>query len=897
MTTSPSQKHYGSVQERFVATREVQANLLCLACPQGAQKRDYRAVLEVTGINYHLKSEEEQLLITDLFQLFLAGLSHPIQILVRVRPMNLEPYLERFDLSSLQEFQMLPALATSLIHFLRHLATQRTLLARTFYLIVPFSPPSSPPSATRGWPWQHTRKRRRLAELEQARQQVDLQCSEISRQLSNMGIATRRLHHADLVRLEYSSLRPQHAHDHPLHPSLIEGLDQPVLRVSPQRLRRRSHRADTPPRETPPHKGFTEKRPSDQQREAPLFPELANLLAPASIHLSHDCLQIEENYVSTMAVIQLPRFVSAGWMKPLVELDEPMDISFHFQPRQTGAALRQLRRRQLEIESSFLLAQEKKRLVDPEMQVAQGDIQGLMQRLASGEERLLDWSMYVLLHGTSKDLLQERTERIHSVLSTMLLETRPTLFEQDRGFLACQPHARNELHTTVVLPSAAAATAFPFISNTLFMPDGILEGITPSGEPVVLDWWASSQRNANRLLVAPSGAGKSFKTKLDLLRMHLMMTCAGQHSKGPRPFGLTHQQIVIDPEREYVRVAEALGGQWVRLAPGSQHHLNPFDLPRPQAGEFIQGNPFADHVQHLQALLDIMLADRGPHGPGILTSQEKGLLDRAIYETYRQAGITMDPLTHARPVPLLCHLYAVLESEVCGSDASDLCQRLRRYVNGSLSGLFDGPTNVALHTPLVVFDVHDLEQELRPIGFFLISNYVWTSSFGSPIPRQLIVDELLSLYQYSEGARFLETVFQRARKHYLGITGITQHPAILRNSTIPSNCATQILMAQEAASLDLVSDIFHLSAHECQMLKTCGKGDALLLTNDKRIVIHFEASQVEQTLATTDPRELQTITDHASHLLSILPTAPLPALEGIQADHPIGQQPRKEQQR
>ncbi len=871
MFASIAHKNKGYVQATYVAAREVQDDVLCLASARGPHQREYLAILEVSGVNYHLKSEEEQSLITDLFQLFLTGLSHPIQLLVRVLPLNLEPYLEQFHLPSTEH--ALSPLAGAMVQFLRGLASQRTLLERKFYIIVPCSLTDSAQSLTAFWLLGQRRKQM-YKEFEQARQQLDLRCSEIARQLMGMGLSTRRLDQAALVNLEYSCLRPQHAFDHPLHPQLLAGPGRPVQRVGPRHLKRRTLHQE-------PRKSDTviiKKQQSGKGVEAPLFAELADLLAPASVQLQHDCIQIEEEYASTLVVTQLPRFVSAGWLKPLIELDEPMEISFHIQPRHTGTVLRQLRRRQLEITSSFMLAQEKKRLVDPEMQVTQDDIQTLMGHLASGEERLLDWSMSILLHGSTKNALHERFERVRSVLYNLLLETRPALFEQDRGFRSCQPHARNELHSTLLLPSAAVSTAFPFLSTTLFQSNGVLEGITPTGEPVVLDWWASSQRNANRLIVAPSGSGKSFKTKLDLLRTHLMMTCAGSQVNGSPSTTLTHQHIVIDPEREYKRLAEALAGQWVRLAPGSQHHMNPFDLPKLPAGEMIHGDLLADQVQHLQALLDILLTDRGPTGPGTLTSQEKGLLDRVLYEVYRRVGITADPNTHDRSAPLLRDLYDVLESEVCGPDPSGLRQRLYRFVKGSLAGLFDGPTNVALDNPLVVFDVHDLESELRPLGFFLISNYVWTTSFGSTIPRQLIVDELLSLYQYSEGARFLETVFQRARKHFLGITGITQHPAILSNSTIPSNCATQILLGQEAASLDLMADIFKLSAREIQVLKSCGKGDALLLTNEKRIFVRFEASQVEHALATTDPRELKALADPLSQVQPT--TSPLPFQRG-----------------
>src|SRR5579859_1441003 len=307
----------------------------------------------------------------------------------------------------------------------------------------------------------------------------------------------------------------------------------------------------------------------------------------------------------------------------------------------------------------------------------------------------------------------------------------------------------------------------------------------------------------------------------------------------------------------------ALGGQIIRLAPGSSHHLNPLDLPHQGLHQghdsvhpSMHGDRLADHVQRLHALFALMLSDRVKDEAGKLTSHEKGLLDRALYEAYRRVGITVDEQTHRRAAPLMRDLYAVLESGVCGQDTTGLAIRLRRYVDGSLAGLFAGPTNIALENAVIVFDIHDLETELRPIGLFLVANFVWTTSFQSSIPRQLIVDEAATLYQYESGAVFLEDLVRRARKHYLGVTIISQHPAIFRESAIPANCATHILMRQDSTSLDLIRQMFKLSSREVQLIRRLPIGEGLLIACDKRLHVRFEASELEHILATTDPREL-----------------------------------------
>jgi type IV secretory pathway VirB4 component len=268
----------------------------------------------------------------------------------------------------------------------------------------------------------------------------------------------------------------------------------------------------------------------------------------------------------------------------------------------------------------------------------------------------------------------------------------------------------------------------------------------------------------------------------------------------------------------------------------------------------------ADKVQALHALFDIMLADRGPGGVTTLTSREKGLLDRALYETYRQVGITADLRTHGRQAPLLGNLYGVLRSNVCGKDEYGLTDRLYRFVQGSLSGPFNAPTDVALHNHLVVFDIRDMSGELRPIGVFLITDFVWTQVLHTTRPRKLYIDEAWSLIEHPEGGRFLANLARRARKRYLALVTITQSPELFATdewgSVVAANAATKVLKKQDRTSADAITNRFQLTSGERQRLLTLGKHEALLLAGGKRVVIHVEASPLEHQLATTDPREL-----------------------------------------
>jgi hypothetical protein len=830
-----------NIQQSFVPIETIESDLLSL---RTAHRPAYRAIMEVSGLNYQLKSEEQQTALALVFQQILGGLKHSLQILLRAEPFQQEAYLRRFGESlppegtvvlgaDLDAEERWRRLNSTYAHFFREqLGRERTLLERHFYLIVPADPVLTSEERL-GVLLRGQRKQAQIQAYAQARQQLDLRCSELSRQLSSLGLLCRRLRNPELVHLLHRSLSQQQALSHPLHPEWIEAvghLHQPLKK--------------------PPY-SFEDALLSHQpsHTEWRLTPQWATLLAPSGIRLTPDALVLDEaEWVRTISVRQLPRFVQPGWLRPLVTLDEPLDLSLFYQPCPTSTIIHDLRRKQLEIDSSLKVAQTQGRSTNAEQEMASRDIGRLLESLAEGDT-LLDLSLHVLVRGQSQSDLSDRAERVQAVLYNMLLHAQSALFEQDRGYRSCLPYALNELpECRIRLDSASASTSLPFLVPTSMMESerGILEGVTPSGDLVFLDWWSPQQRNANRLIVAPSGSGKSFKAKLDLIR-------TAQHYAAA---GIQGQQIVIDPESEFVRSGiKALGGQWIRFAAGSTHQINPFDLPTPH-GHDPHTDVLTETIRNAQALFDILLADRTSEGPGTLKSEEKGLLDRVLYAAYREKGITADRQTHTLPPPLLRDIHSLLQENRCGKDPTDLAARLERFVSGSLAGLFRGSTNVALDGPVIIMDTSDLDPELRPITLFLLANYIWTISFGSRIPRHLFIDELLSLYQYPEGRRFLETLFQRARKHYLGVTGMTQHLSILRESTIVSNCGSIALMGQEAASLDLLTEIFHLSPPERQHLLTFGKGDALLLTQEKRVCVHFACSDLEYRYATSHPADM-----------------------------------------
>ena len=846
-TSSPRRTlKVGSVQARFVDVRSVHDAVICLAAPTSG-RQEYVTILQVEGISYDLKSEAEQQLINELYQAFLSALPYPIQILWRVLPLNLSEYVKQFPLvdaggseqqseaSWSAEEGIWQPLAASHRTFLERLAAQRTLLDRSIYLVVRVTHAVTEPQSAIRHRLFPQRKRQHVQQattpLEKARQELDLRVNEITRLLTNMHVSVRRLSgERELVPLYYSCLTPQRAMQYPLAHEIIDGIQRPV-----QMKRRWSHMHHQTRHTSLSRVHGSESQDTMTTAGSSDFSQLADMIAPAAVVVSPDCLKVDGEYTRTIIVSHLPRIVAPGWLKPLAELDEPMEVSFHLSPLNSALMVHQFQRRQMEYQSSHLIANRQGNEVDPHVKVAESDVDRLIDRLASGEERMLDLSILVVVRGSTRRALDERTERVQSVLHNMLLNVRTALFEQEPGFRSCLPYAQNQSRQAILLDSHSASTLFPFLSNSLFHPEGVLEGITSQGDPVVLDAWSAEMANANRIILGPPGWGKSHQVKASIVRMALKYAyVSGRQDRAQHTF----QVIVIDPEREYGRMTAALGGQVIRLAPGAVNHINPFDLPTMVAEHLSgamhtpleHGDRLADHVQKLHTLLEMMLADRLPDQAGTLTANEKGLLDRALYECYRKVGITADVKTHDRSAPLMRDLYDVFESGVCGPDPTGITQRLRRYVHGSLAGLFAGPSDIALDRAVIVFDIHDMETELRPIGLFLVSNFVWTQSFQSQIPRQLIVDEAATLYQYESGAHFLEDLVRRARKHYLGVTIISQHPVIFRESAIPANCATHVLMRQDATSLDVIGSMFKLSDRELQLLRRLGIGEALLTT-------------------------------------------------------------------
>jgi len=845
-----------SVQQQYVRAREILDGTLCLWSSLSPTKRSYRAILEIAPINFLLKSTDEQNALTEGYRLLLKGLSFPLQILIRHQRLDLEPYLARVCARVPQEIEgMWPHLAENLERLLQQLGSRRTLVERRCYLIIP-----APEPFASGVP---RRKRTRQQIAARALQELDVRVETLRRQLLALGLRSQRLRGEEIAHLLRSCLAPEQAWKHPLRREHLAAVGHlPRWKAPPTDEQQQDPEEQQDGWQISPETstGARKRRARSSQENAPLpapdFLRLADLLAPASIEEFPQALRIgEHDWVRGIAVTAFPREVAPGWLAPLLMHDDILDLVMYLHPQDQAATMRQLKRRRAGHVSFRAFNRRQGRQDDPDAEVAQSDVDRMMSRLARGEERLFEAELLLLARAPSRQALDERSERILARLQTVLLDAvaYPTTFEQAAAFRSGLPEGRDELRRTITLDTASLATTFLFISNALSMPNGAFLGVTGTNEPVLLDPWHPSLENPHAFIGGVTGSGKSYLGKLWIERSLLL------HGIGAR----AERHSVIDPDGEFAEVARALGGSVIHLAPGSKHHLNPFDLVPPGCNFYQylsaekRGDRLAEKIQDLQSLLDVMLAYKGQ----MLSPRERALLDIALYECYRRRGISADPRTHYRQPPLLQDLAEILRSGACGPDESELGLRLARYTEGSLAGLFASQTNVPLDSHLLVWDIFEMRGDLRPVGIFLIADWLWTqATYHSGVPRCLSIDEAASLLDYPEGAHFLETFSRRARKRYLRLVVMTQNPELFvqdkSGGVVASNAAIKFLKKQDRTSVAAVGERFGLTYGEKERLLAFSREEAMLLVGDRRVVFTVNTSELEHRLVTTNPLDL-----------------------------------------
>lgn len=579
---------------------------------------------------------------------------------------------------------------------------------------------------------------------------------------------------------------------------------------------------------------------------------LRDFIAPSSIEYKSSFFQLGTRFARTYYVYGYPRNVYTGWLSEMVNLDEVIDVSLYVYPVESRVVLDNLHKKVTRLEAGIQIDSEKGRVRDPAKQAAIIDAEEMRDKLQVGEEKFFRFGFYFTVYADSQEEMEFVGHKVESMLGQQLVYSKPASSQQEQGFNSTIPQFTDKLQVRRNMSTGAISTSFPFTSADLSQDNGILYGINMHNSGLVL-FDRFSLENGNSVVFAKSGAGKSFSVKLEALRSMMFGT----------------EIFIIDPENEYQKMCDAVGGAYVKLSLNSATRINPFDLPEVIDDEEAD-NALRSNLITLHGLLRLMMGGAqaqmaGVAGP-VLAPSEEADLDAALIETYAKAGITNDPLTHKSPPPTIANLYDTLLH--MGGNGPQLAQRLRKYTTGTFSGIFSQNSNININNPLAVFNIRDLEDELRPVAMYIVLNYIWNKTKVDKKKRILIVDEAWQLMKYEDSANFLFSLAKRARKYNLGITTVTQDVEDFMGSrmgrAIVANASMQFLLKQSPTAVDVLAEVFKLTSEEKKRLSQFPVGQGLFFAGQNHVHIQVVASKTEMDLISSGPAPTNPATDLAN---------------------------------
>ncbi len=561
---------------------------------------------------------------------------------------------------------------------------------------------------------------------------------------------------------------------------------------------------------------------------------IKDMIAPSAMEFTFEKMNISGLTAKSFFVYAYPRYIEANWLSPIINFDVSMDISMFIYPASSVKMMKFLKNKVAQIQSTMRMEQEKGMVSDPALETALQDAEELRRNIQRGEEKFFQFGLYFTVYGETEEKIKKVQTRLESALGGKLVLTKSADLQMEHGFNSCLPLCMDEIEVMRNMNTDPLSTTFPFSSAELTSNEGILYGINRHNDGLII-FDRFKLENANSVVFAKSGAGKSYAIKLEILRSMMIGT----------------DVIIIDPENEYEELANAVDGTYLRVSLNSDQRINPFDLPEPvnqeeqQPGEVLRSN-----IITLHGLLNLML--------GKMTPEEEGLMDKALLDTYALKGITMEtPKPGSIEPPTMEDLFDILTSM---KGADNLARRLQKYTVGTFSGLFNKRTNVNLKSGLVVFCIRDLEDMLRPVAMYIILNYIWNTVRSTLKRRILVIDEAWSMMQYEDSARFLYGLVKRARKYYLGITTITQDVEDFVESNygrpIITNSSLQLLLKQSASAMNKLTEIFNLTENERYLLLNANIGQGLFFAGLKHVAIQIIASYNEDKIITTKPEEI-----------------------------------------
>jgi len=771
--------------QQFVQVRDIKDGVVVL------KNGGLRRVILVDGLNFDLKSEEEQNVITYAYQNFLNSLDFSIQVIIHSRKLNIEDYLKRLEeRAEREESDLLKTQISEYREFVKAFVEANAVMTKSFFVIVPYDPVSitQTPGISLipgfGKKSQPTTPEGEATILPTHREQLHQRVEQVVTGLRQVGLRAISLEDSELLELFYNFYNP----------------------------------------------ATIEKRGVSVNREE-IGGSIDDVIAPSSVEINPNYLRLGNKFSKTLFVLSYPRYLSSGWFSPIINLPELTDVSIFIHPVDTGIALRNLRRKATQIQSQMASNQEKGLVRDPILETALQDVESLRDSLQQAREKLFNVSVYLTIYADSEKDLNRLEAEITNILDAKLINLKPANFEQVRGLGSVAPICTDEMGIHTPLNSGPVSSFFPFVSLDLTSEDGILYGVNRHNNTLVV-FDRFSMENANMVVFAKAGAGKSYATKLEVIRSLMMGT----------------DVLIVDPENEYIPLAEAVGGSVFRISLDSESHINPFDIPIiPEDEE--PGEVLKSHIVNLTGLLKLML--------GKISPEEEAMLDRAVTETYASRDITPDKDFSKIAPPLLEDLETVLSGMEGGKG---IAERLYRFTKGSYAGFANKPTNVNVANRLIVFSIRDLEDELRPVAMYIILNFIWNLVRAEFKKRVMIIDEAWWMMKYPDSASFLFGLAKRARKYYLGITTITQDVEDFLTSPygrpIITNSSLQILLKQAPATVDITAKAFNLTDVEKNYLLEADVGQGLFVAGLKRAAIQIVPSYFEDKLITTNPKQI-----------------------------------------
>jgi hypothetical protein len=559
---------------------------------------------------------------------------------------------------------------------------------------------------------------------------------------------------------------------------------------------------------------------------------LKDILAPAALKFQSSYFELNGKFARSFFVLAYPRFLSSNWLSFIINSEGALDVSMFIYPIDSGVILKKLKNKVGEIGSQMMINQEKGLVRDPLLETAYGDVEGLRDALLQGTEKYYRFGLYFTIYADDLKELDKNSTILESSLGAKLIVTKRTLMQMEQGFNSTLPLAKDELGVANNLNTSPLSTTFPFVSSDLTGNDGILYGINRHNNSLIL-FDRFQMENANFVVFAKSGAGKSYAIKLEILRSLMVGV----------------EVIVIDPENEYQHLAEAVGGTYLSISLNSDFRVNPFDLPLAIGPDDDAEDILRSAVINLLGLFSLVL--------GKLDPTEEAYLDKAIWQTYANKDITAQSDFTKAEYPVMDDLINVLRDIV---GAESLVQRLGKFTEGTFAGLLNQPSNVALNNQLLIFSIRDLEDQLRPIAMYIILGHIWNIVRSQLKRRILVLDEAWILMQHEDSARFVFGIAKRARKYYLGLTTITQDVADFMSSPygkpIVTNSSIQLLLKQSPAAVDIIAETFFLTEGEKYLLLESDVGEGIFFAGLKHAAIKIYASYVEDQIITTDPKQL-----------------------------------------